>query len=83
MDNKPLEENKLKVLWVNRQGLNDFYKRNDDFRNLRMENYNIYFLQCTHFNECWYNYNRDLKLSLILSDQIQEDGNSLKLQFRK
>lgn len=51
MENKALEENKLKVLTVNCQGLNDFNKRKDVFRNLRMKNYNIYFLQDTHFNE--------------------------------
>lgn len=51
MDNKDLEENKLKVLTLNCQGLNDFNKRKDVFKNLRMKNYNIYFLQDTHFNE--------------------------------
>lgn len=45
------EENKLKVLTVNCQGLNEFNKRKDVFRNLRMKNYNISFLQDTHFNE--------------------------------
>lgn len=51
MENKVSEENKLKVLTVNCQGLNEFNKRKDVFRNLRMKNYNIYFLQDTHFNE--------------------------------
>lgn len=51
MDNTDLEENKLKVLTLNCQGLNDFNKRKDVFKNLRMKNYNIYFLQDTHFNE--------------------------------
>lgn len=45
MDNKDLEENKLKVLTLNCQGLNDFNKRKDVFKNIRMKNYNIYFLQ--------------------------------------
>lgn len=51
MVNKVLEENKLKVLTLNCQGLNDFNKRKNVLKNLKMKNYNIYFLQDTHFNE--------------------------------
>lgn len=51
MDNKALKENKLKILSVNCQGLNDFHKRKDVFRNLKIKNHNIYFLQDTHFSE--------------------------------
>lgn len=41
MDNKKLEENKLKVLTVSCQKFNDFNKRKDVFRNLKIKNYNI------------------------------------------
>lgn len=37
MDNKALKENKLKILSVNCQGLNDFHKRKDVFRNLKIK----------------------------------------------
>ena len=51
MNNKTHEENLLKIITLNCQGLNDFNKRKDVLSNLRMKNYNIYFLQDTHFNE--------------------------------
>ena len=51
MNNKTHEENLLKIITVNWQGLNDFDKRKYVLSNLRMKNYNIYFLQDTHFNE--------------------------------
>lgn len=47
MDNKTLKENKLKILSVNCQWLNDFHKRKDVFRSLKMKNQDIYFLQDT------------------------------------
>ena len=51
MNNKTHEENLLKIITVNWQGLNDFDKRKYVLSNLRMKDYNIYFLQDTHFNE--------------------------------
>ena len=51
MNNKTHEENLLKIITLNCQGLNDVNKRKDVLSNLRMKSYNIYFLQDTHFNE--------------------------------
>lgn len=45
------QENLLKMLTVNCQGLGDGNKRKDVFQTLRNKNYHIYFLQDTHFTE--------------------------------
>ena len=47
-----MEQNKetiLKILTVNCQGLGDMNKRRDVLKNLKCKNYNLYFLQDTHF----------------------------------
>ena len=51
MNNKTHEENLLKIITLNCQGLNDFNERKDVLSNLRMKSYDIYVLQDTHFNE--------------------------------
>nr|XP_034320385.1 uncharacterized protein LOC105331900 isoform X1 [Crassostrea gigas] len=45
------QENLLKILTVNCQGLGDGNKRKDVFQTLRNKNYHTYFLQDTHFTE--------------------------------
>ena len=47
-----MEQNKetiLKILTVDCQGLRDMNKRGDVLKNLKCKNYNLYFLQDTHF----------------------------------
>ena len=46
---KNLNENNLKILTLNCQGLGDMNKRKDIFKILRSKDCNIYFLQDTHF----------------------------------
>ena len=43
--------NQLKILTVNCQGLGDTNKRRDVLKNLKNKNYNIYFIQDTHFTD--------------------------------
>lgn len=45
------QENLLKILTVNCQGLGDWNKRKDVYQTLRNKNYHIYFLQDTNFTE--------------------------------
>ena len=43
------KETTLTILTVNCQGLGDMNKRRDVLKNLKCKNYNLYFLQDTHF----------------------------------
>lgn len=48
MDDK-VQQSYLSILTLNCQGLGDINKRRDIFKVLKSKNYNIYFLQDTHF----------------------------------
>lgn len=50
MDDK-VQQSYLSILTLNCQGLGDINKRRDIFKVLKSKNYNIYFLQDTHFVE--------------------------------
>lgn len=69
------KENHLRILTVNCQGLGESSKRKDVLNHPKAKNYNIYFIQDTHFVNTNENFrpSGSIQYFLILIDQIQEE----------